>query len=321
MIQLGSQMDFSNQTFGLILCGAPGVGKTTLAMSDGCDGGDTLVMDLENGIGRTSALHRLNAKILTANNYDEVKANLDLPEARAVKNVVFDTAGSLIDFLKEWAIKNNGSLRQRDGGFNWRNGAAVVYGELQNLLRKIRVEMGKNLIYIFHTDETQDQDGNPQQRLRCEGKLKNTVWQGIDFGGFMEVNRGRRYITFTADNAYPSKASHGIDGRIEIPFLGENVQNDFVKNLFDAARANMRKENEIIQGKKDAYEKIISDVTELVSGVTDADSANACYKAIKAMSHALTSLSESNKILYNKAVSLKLKYSKADDAYMAGDAQ
>ena len=40
MIQEGYKLDFRNQTFGVILYGAPGVGKTTLAMSDGKCGAD-----------------------------------------------------------------------------------------------------------------------------------------------------------------------------------------------------------------------------------------------------------------------------------------
>ena len=39
MIQKGFEMDFRSQNFGVILYGAPGIGKTTAAISDGANGG------------------------------------------------------------------------------------------------------------------------------------------------------------------------------------------------------------------------------------------------------------------------------------------
>ena len=66
MIQHGYEMDFTNQNLDVILYGAPGIGKTTLAMSDGANGADTLVLDLERGIGRTKPIHRMSAMVLTA---------------------------------------------------------------------------------------------------------------------------------------------------------------------------------------------------------------------------------------------------------------
>lgn len=319
MIQKGSDLDFSKQTFGIIFCGAPGVGKTTLALSDGAMGADTLVIDLEHGIGRTNALHRANAKILTATTYEEVKADIESPEAAASKTIVIDTAGSLIEYMKDWAIRKNSSCRQRDGSFNWRFGSAIINNELKELISLIKEKMNKNLVYIFHTDETSDKDGNPQQRLRCEGKFRNTVWTGIDFGGYIQMLGGQRVISFTPDDDYPAKGSHGIFGKRQIPALNTNVGNNFLKNLIDEARANMKAENDSITPLKDGYDGVMATVSELVKDVKDVESVNSCYTAIKGMQHFLTSQSECNKMLYTKAVSLGLKYSKAEDAYVAGD--
>ena len=237
-----------------------------------------------------------------------------------MKTIVIDTAGSLIEYMKDWAIRKNSACRQKDGSFNWRFGSAIINNELKEFISLIKEKMNKNLVYIFHTDETSDKDGNPQQRLRCEGKFRNTVWTGIDFGGYIQMVGGNRTISFTPDDDYPAKGSHGIFGKRVIPALNDKVSNSFLRDLLEEARKNMIQENDAITPLQKGYEQVIATVAGMMEGVTDADSANACYKAIKGMDHFLTSLSESNKMLYTKAVALGLKYVKAQDAYVAGDA-
>lgn len=48
------QMDFSEKKFSMIVAGAPGTGKTTLAMS----APDPILVDLDKGVSRIKAAHR-----------------------------------------------------------------------------------------------------------------------------------------------------------------------------------------------------------------------------------------------------------------------
>jgi hypothetical protein len=321
MIQEGYKMDFSNQTFGVILYGAPGVGKTTLSMSDGNNGGDTLLIDLEHGIGRTNPLHRMNSKILSATTYEEVLKDLETPEAKGAKTIVIDTAGSLVEYLKDWAKRTKPGAATKSGEFNGLKGFGFVKSELDSFVNKIKVVMNKNIVFIFHADEKVDRDGNPIQRLRCEGSFRNTVWTGIDFGCLIQMQGGKRYANFAPDDDNPAKGCHGIEGKIEIPNLNDGSQNCFLAWLFDTARKNMQAENDAVAAKIAGYQQIINGVKEMVEGVTDADTANACLKAIGVMEHVLTSKKEAGKILNDKCKTLGLIYQKATGSYVAGDAQ
>lgn len=319
MIQHGYELDFSKQTFGVILYGAPGIGKTTLALSDGNNGGDTLLIDLEHGVGRTNPVHRMNASVLSAATYEEVLADLNTPEAAAAKTIVIDTAGSLVDYLKDWAMRTKDGAKTKTGQWNGLKGFGFVKTEMESFVNKIKVVMNKNVVFIFHCDEKADKDGNPIQRLRCEGSFRNTVWTGIDFGAYIQMLGNKRVACFSPEDEFFAKGCHGISGHIEIPTLTEDTKNDFLQKLFNTARANMINENAGVAEKIEQYKKIIEGVKEMVDAVTDADTANACLKAIGAMDHALTSKKEAGKILTDKAKTLGLTYSKAAGAYVAGD--
>ena len=320
MIQHGYEMDFSKQTFGVILYGAPGVGKTTLAMSDGNNGGDTLLIDLEHGIGRTNPLHRMNCNILSAGTYEEVLKDLETPEAKAAKTIVIDTAGSLVDYLKDWVMRTRPESKTKRGEWYPLKGAAIVNQEIARFVNRIKNVMGKNVVYIFHAEE-QEKDGELVWRLRCEGKFKNTVWTGIDFGCLIDMHGGKRIADFDP-NDKPAKGCHGIEGKIEIPKLDETTKNDFLQKLFETARKNMQAENAAVTERINTYNKIIQSVKEMVEGVGDADSANACMAVIGEMEHALTSKKECGKILNDKCKTLGLRFDHQTRAYVPdGDAK
>ena len=321
MIQHGYELDFSKQTFGVILYGAPGIGKTTLALSDGNNGADTLLIDLEHGIGRTNPIHRLNASVLSAATYEEVLADLNTPEAAAAKTIVIDTAGALVDYLKDWAFRTKQDARTKAGTFNGLKGFGYVKSELESFVNKIKTVMNKNVVFIFHCDEKADKDGNPIQRLRGEGSFRNTVWTGIDFGAYIQMIGNKRVACFSPEDEFFAKGCHGISGHVDIPMLKDDVKNDFLQKLFDSARANMIQENEGVSEQLTAYKGAMEAANGMVEGVTDADTANACMKALQNLNHALTSKTECAKLLNDKCKTLGLKFSKAEGAYVAGDAK
>lgn len=322
MIQHGYELDFSKQTFGVILYGAPGIGKTTLALSDGNMGADTLLIDLEHGVGRTNPMHRMNANVLNASTYEEVLKDLETDQARAAKTIVIDTAGSLVDYLKDWAMRTKNDAKTKAGQFNGLKGFGYVKSEMESFVSKIKTVMNKNVIFIFHCDEKQNNDGSTVQRLRCEGSFRNTVWTGIDFGAYIQMIGNKRYACFSPEDEFFAKGCHGIQGHIEIPKLDDGVPNDFMAKLFESARKNMIEENNAVAGQMELYKTTIATVKEMLEGVTDQDSANACLKTIGSMDHALTSKKEAGAMLNAKCKSLGLRFDVVTRAYVpAGDGQ
>ena len=328
MIQHGYEMDFTNQNFGVILYGAPGIGKTTLAMSDGVNGADTLVLDLERGIGRTKPVHRMSAMVLTAENYEEVKAVLDKPEAAKAKNIVIDTCGALVDYIKDWAFRTKPAARTKTGEWNGLKGFGIVKSEMDSFTSHIKNVLHKNIIYIFHCDEKADKDGNPVQRLRCEGAFRNTVWTGIDFGGYIQMLGSQRVACFSPEQEFFAKGCHGIEGQIPIPALVPGAKNDFLKRMFDTARKNMQAEQDELGPMMEQYEKVMDVIRTAIEAIQNAEDANTVAKSIPDMQHALTSKAEASAMLREKTRSLGLQWSATANSYVpiapvqqAGDPQ
>lgn len=323
MLQRGYQMDFTNQNFGVIIYGQPGIGKTTVALSDGNGGADTLLIDLERGVGRTKVVHRMNAMVLTADTYEEVLQNLDTPEAAKAKTIVIDTCGALVDYLKDWALRTKADAKTKTGAWNAMRGFGYVKAEIESFTNRIKNVMHKNVIYIFHCDEKVDKDGNPQQRLRCEGSFRNTVWTGIDFGGYMQMLGNQRVICFTPEQEFFAKGSHGIEGQIPLPTLTAGVPNNFMVSLFARARANMQAEQDEMIPQIKQYEETMEAVRATIAAITTPEGATMAAQTIPQMDHALTSKIEASAMLRDKAKAMGFKWQ--DGQYVqgaqAGDAQ
>ena len=301
MIVKPENMNFSDKTFSMIIYGSPGVGKTTLALS----APDPILLDFDNGVSRVRAEHRKDTSICKS--YKEVLADLHSPEMAEYKTIIIDTGGSLVSFLKDWAMNEKGA-KTKSGEFNSLKGFGFVKAEWASFTEYIKTVLHKNVIYIFHANEEKDKDGNPIQRLVCEGSVRNSVWTPCDFGGFLQMIGDQRVICFTPEQEYFAKGCHGITGRIPVPALAPGMKNDFITRLFETAKANIAAEAEGYNAIKAKYDEIMQLVKNIVDGVTDEQSANEAVKTIPAMEHVLTSKKEASAMLNAKAQSIGLKF-------------
>lgn len=308
MIKQPQQMTFTDKKFSMIVYGSPGIGKTTLALS----APDPILIDFENGVDRVRADHR--KLTIVCENYEEVLHDIESPEVRDCQSIIIDTGGSFINYLKDWAMRVKG-CRAKDGSFNSLKGYGVVKNEFASFTSRLRDAMHKNVIYIFHADEKADKDGNPQQRLLCEGATKNSVWNSCDFGGYMQMLGESRTIAFTPTQEYFAKGSHGIAGIMPVPDKGINDTNDFLSNLFDKAKANIAHENDVFAPMQTQYETVMKQVREIVGAIQTADDANRAAAALPDMQHALSSKREASMMLNEKAKSLGLKWDGEAKAY------
>lgn len=302
MIVQPESMDFSKQRFSAIIYGPPGVGKTTLALSSPAP----ILIDFDRGVSRVRAQHR-KATIVCAN-YEDVVSDIRSPEMADFETVIIDTGGSFITFLKDWAFRTKPGCKTKTGQFNSLKGFGFVKAEFNSFTDEIKTALDKNVVYVFHSQEQSDKDGNPIQRLVCEGSVKNTVWNPCDFGGFVQVINGRRYICFTPEQEYFAKGCHGITGRLEIPELSPNTPNDFMTKLFARARANIAAEAEIFAPQREAYEMAMAQGRAIIDAVTDAETANEAMAAFSSIQHSLTSKKELGVLWNAKARACNLFY-------------
>lgn len=305
MIKQPEEMTFEDKKFSMIIYGSPGVGKTTLALS----APDPILIDFDGGISRVKAQHR--QLTIVCDTYEEVLKDLESPEVANCQTIIIDTGGSFVTYLQDWAMRINPVNRQKNGAISLK-GFGAVKSEFIRFTSYLKDILKKNVIYVFHSQEQADKDGNPQQRLMCEGAARNIVWTPCDFGGYLQMIGPDRVICFSPEQEFFAKGCHGITGRCPIPKLGPNDKNDFLTKLFEQAKSNIAAESEMFAPQKEQYEKAIAEAQDIIEGVVDAESANNAVDLLLKLDHALTSKRESSAMLKDKTDELGLKFVKGE---------
>lgn len=311
MIVTPENMSFSDKKFSMILYGSPGIGKTTLALS----APDPVLIDFDRGLSRVRSQHRKPA--IFCNTYEDVLSDIESPEMKQFQTVVVDTGGSFVTYLQDWAMRTNPAQNRQKNGAISIKGFGVVKQEFIRFTNYVKDTLNKNLIYVFHSVEQSDKDGNPQQRLMCEGAAKNVVWTPCDFGGYVQMVGDRRVVCFTPEQEFFAKGCHGIKGQIAVPELGVADANDFITRLFEQAKANIAAEAEAFAPVKEQYELVMQTVRQMVDTVVDIETANRAANDLPGLAHALTSKKEASALLAEKTRSLGLTYSKSAGGYIA----
>ena len=214
---------------------------------------------------------------------------------------------------------NPAQNRQKNGALSLK-GFGAVKQEFQRFTGYVRDVMRKNIIYVFHSDEQKDKDGNPIQRLLCEGAVRNIVWQPCDFGGYMQMIGTRRVISFTPETEFFAKGCYGIEGQREIPTLRQTDTNDFLTRLFEEARSNIEADNEAFAPVREQYKHTMQSVRNALDAVTDAQTATDAASYVASLTHVLTSQKEARALLKEKTDSIGLKWNKETGKYEAQEA-
>lgn len=303
MIKTTTEMDFTGRNFTVIVAGAPGLGKTTLALS----APNPLLFDLDNGIARVRAEHRKMTSVCET--YEELLSDMKSEEYKNAATIILDTGGSLVQMMQPWA-KTQEPKAARDG----RAMFGVIKREFDRLTWQIRQD-GKNVVIVFHTTEVQKGDVTVT-RLSCEGSAKDIVWTPADFGGTMFQRGKKRIICFAPTEEAFGKGCFGIHGEYEVPELAPGMPNTFLTDLFEQARKNIADEQEKFSKDKKIYDEAVREGTLCIDSVKCADDATACVARLREITHALTSKAELSGKLQNKVNALKLRWDKQSGKYV-----
>ena len=276
---------FSKQKFSMILYGAPGTGKTTLA----CSAPKPLLIDFDNGARRIRAQHRPDAFL--PDNYDELLQNFTEETLKDYETLIIDTGGALISSMQDYVMRKDPINKTKSGTIS-QKGYGAVKQEFQNLTNRFKTVYNKNIIYVFHSVEEKNKDGIAMQRLLCEGSSKNIVWQPCDFGAYIYMNGDERMAGFTPTDEYFAKGCYGIGGTRKIPALGANDRNDYLTQLFTEANANIAKDNEYFAAERAAYEAAMQEGKDLIGSLETPSDFDEAGEKLKTIKHSLTSLAE-----------------------------
>ena len=299
-------MDFSGKNIIMIIAGAPGVGKTTLALS----APDVLLIDADEGMARVNPAHRKDSSICKT--YEELLADVKAAEGQ-YKTIAIDTGGALIEMMKDWAMRTEPTANKKNGGFSLQ-GYGVIKSEFLRMSADLRRKF--NVIFLFHT--TREKNGDEDFfEIVVEGSARTLVWQPADLGAYCHIINGERYLGFTPTSNYNAKSAYGIKGLVKVPELKDGDPNDFLTKLFAQVKANLADESAALKPQQEAYDKAVAAGMELINGIDAPEKALPVLNDIRALAHGLTSQKELEVAFKAKVKGQGWEYDKGAKSYVA----
>lgn len=305
MIRKPAEMVNTENRFRVLIAGYPGIGKTTLGLS----APKPLLIDVDFGINRTMASVRKD--YIQPESYEELLNDLkgDLSD---YETIVIDTGGKLLDLMKAYVIKNDIKNAKKDGTLSLQ-GYGAVGREFSRFMNYIYFDLRKHCVIIFHAVE-EKQDEETKLRILVEGSTKNTVWQNVELGGFIEMRGNKKTIGFDNCERYFAKSSFGIKGNYTIPELDGTQQNDFLTKLFEQANKNIQEESKVFEEERKQYQEVMNALNPLIENMT-LENVNEVIEAIKTVPHILTSEKEAKAHFAEKIKELNLVWNKGKQQY------
>lgn len=321
MIVKPENLTFSDKKVRILIAGFPGIGKTTLALS----APDPLYIDVDLSAERINRdVLNLAAGVAQPRDYKELRQDLGIgcneAELQIVKKnlaafqtIVVDTGGKLLTIMGQYGKSIEPKYGQRDGSLSLK-GYGWLGKEFQRFLDHIIYQLDKHIVIVFHTVEEKDGD-DTKLRIKAEGSSKNSVWEVMDLGGFMEMRGNQRTIGFSNCERYFAKGTRGIHGVYTVPELTPGVPNDFLSKLFKEYNAVSAREAEKAAEEKTAYDEAMTEGYQIIATVVDAETATAALPKIKAIKHALTSEKELGVAFNTQIKALDLMWDKVLKEY------
>lgn len=305
MIKKPAEMINETNKYRVLIAGYPGIGKTTLGLS----APKPLLIDVDFGINRVMASVRKD--YIQPESYEQLLSDLE-GDLSDYETIVIDTGGKLLDLMKAYVIKNDIKNAKKDGTLSLQ-GYGAVGREFTRFMNYIYFELRKHCVIIFHAVE-EKQDEETKLRILVEGSTKNTVWQNVELGGFIEMRGNKKTIGFDNCERYFAKSSFGIKGIYTISELDANTPNDFLTKLFEQADKNIQAESKIFEEEREEYQAVMDKYIPIIENMT-AENVQEVSDLMQTIEHKLTSKKELTARFLEKLKSLNMHWNKETKQY------
>lgn len=246
----------SVRNLALVIYGAPGVGKTTLA----CTSDRPLLIDFENGAPRAA----IRADTIQVEKWSDV-VDLSAEDLSDYGTVVIDTLSAAQMCLATHLLSTNPRLRNSGSSLS-----LPGWGELKTsftaFLSQLR-SFGKDLVVVAHMEEEKSGD-DLRQKIAGMGGSTDEVHRFSDAICRFSV-QGNRFLDFTPDDVRTGKDPAGL-GRIRVPNAKDAKFSGFLHRVMEDIRGAMRRN----AGIASEQEIALSDFGAEVRHAEDVDAIN-----------------------------------------------
>lgn len=240
--------------------------------------------------------------------------DLEGSDLSGYESLVIDTGGELLNLMKAYVIQDNPKNGKKDGALSLQ-GYGAVGSEFIRFMAICYYQLRKHVIIVFHAKEEKDGD-NTILRLLVEGSTRNSVWQPMDLGGFVEMSGGNRVLSLANNEKHFGKVTYGLSPEVSIPALDAQKPNDILTQLFKQADENIKKDQDIYMQERAAYEQLMHEHGQEIEGLSTPEEVNAKIVSLQSISHVLTSERELKMLLKEKADCLGFIWDQEQKAYV-----
>ncbi len=294
-----------NQPISCLIYGQPGTGKTTLALS----ADKPVLIDLDRGLYRVEK--RFQCPSLQVENYQQILDLLKSGELAPFNTIVIDTLGKLVDRIGDYVARQNPKFKQGDGTLSMKAWGAIKV-QFTALVKQI-FNSNKSVIFVAHEKEDKDDDIR-FVRPDVSGSSGKDIVKELDLMGYMEMKGNKRTVSFTPNEKYYAKNALNLPPVIEVPNTASG--NTFFQDKIVAAVAEKRRQEAELLAD---YESLKNIIETKVGEIKDIAGLNEIYGEIRGLQVIWDSQFFANKLLKEKSVELKAKYSKETGKFEVAD--
>lgn len=292
-------------TVKMMIYGQAGMGKSTLALS----APKPLLLDFDNGVKRVNMSHLDGVDTVQVKSWADLQQVLQ-EDLKAYQTIVVDTIGKMMDFIISFKCGTRQPNIRDWGGIN---------AEFSWLTRTLS-SLNKNVIFVAHRDTRKEGDDTVFIPALRE-KSYNSIVTELDLLGYLEMKNEngvqRRTITFDPTSRNDGKNTCNLPGLIVVPTILDahgkpTAKNDFIASKVINPYFSMLTEKKLEQEK---YNKVIEEIRENISLITDANSANEFASRINEFEHVGSSLLMARNLFATKVKEIGLVFDKETKTY------